>query len=384
MRLLVEATPLALRRYPRAGVHRYGTELLRRLSELLPQDWEMRLAFHFFRKQHLAGVAEVLRSTGVGEHHTCRVHPLLLRSLRVPAEWTAGAHDLIHGPFDYLPPSRRSTRVLTVHDLAFLRSPEGLPESWVRHLRRSVPVSVRRAHLLLTGSEFSKRDLVERFQVDPQRIRVFRHGVRPGLAPPADPEEAAARIRDRYGLERGYLLYLGTLQPNKNLEALCAAFQLLRGRGEARKLVLAGTEGWLFDEMWGRIVGRGLDADVERIGFVTEDDLAALYACADVFVLVSVLEGFGIPVLEAMACGTPVVVADACSLPEVAGEAGVTTDPTEPEAIAAAIRGLLDDPQERERRRAQGLVRAAGFTWEACAAAHLAAYQEALAIRSAA
>jgi glycosyltransferase involved in cell wall biosynthesis len=168
------------------------------------------------------------------------------------------------------------------------------------------------------------------------------------------------------------------LQPNKNVEGLCAAFQILRREGFDGQLVLAGAPGWLFDEMWARISARGDDRGVIRTGFVDDEDIPRLYRSCDAFALVSFLEGFGIPVIEAMACGAPVVAADACSLPEVAGDAGILVDPRDPESIAAGLRRAILHGPAREQRVAHGRSWAARFTWETSARAHVAVYAEAL------
>ncbi len=379
MRILVDATPLALQSYTKAGAYRYGVELLRHLPAAWPDDWSLELAFSFFRAAHLPRMREALELTGVKEHVCSRWHPRLLRALRAPAELTLGRHALFHGAFDRIPPTRRSRRVLTVQDLAFLRAPEGLPEAWVKELTATVPPSVRRAHRVITGSEFSKADMVERLGADPDRIHAIPHGVGAELRPPADPQAALARLRQRYGIEAGFLLQLGTLQPNKNIEGLCAAFQLLRQRGFDRQLVLAGGEGWLFDEMWQRIVARGHDAGVLRTGFVDEEDVPRLYGCCGAFALVSRLEGFGIPVVEAMACGAPVVAAAACSLPEVSGGAAILVDPDQPEGIAEGLERAAQPGPEREGLVARGRAHAAAFTWSRSAERHVEVYRLALA-----
>ncbi|HEX9793011.1 MAG TPA: glycosyltransferase family 1 protein [Planctomycetota bacterium] len=377
MKILFDATPLALTGYHKGGAYRYGVEILSRLPALLPADWSLELYFNFFRKAHLERMREAVALVGGPEHRLSRVHPRLLKALHAPAEWTAGPHDLFHGAFDDVPPTRRATRVVTIQDLAFLRAPDGLPAEWVRVLARQVPAAARRAHRVLTGSEFSRQDIVQRLGVAPERVEVIPHGIPAGYAPPRDPAADLVRLRERYGVEPGFLLYLGTLQPNKNVEGLCRAFQLLRARGYAGQLVLAGSKGWLYDEMWARIVARGDDQGVVQTGFVDDADIPRLYGNCAAFALVSLLEGFGIPVLEAMACGAPVVVADACSLPEVAGGAGRLVDPHDAEAIAAALEDCATPGPQRQAMVAAGIARAARFTWDASAAGHVAAYRRA-------
>lgn len=376
MKLLFDATAMALTGYHKGGAYRYALELLRHLPAAAP-DWELVLYYNFFRRAHLAKMEETCRLAGVTERIITRVPPQILQAARAPVEWTAGRHDLFHGPFDVLPRTRRSARVVTIHDLAFLRAPEGLPAAWIADRQRTVPPSARRAHRVVTVSEFSRRDIVARLAIPENRVVAIHHGIGPEFAPATDRAADAARLLQRYQIAPGFLLYLGTLQPNKNVEGLCAAFQMLRREGFSGQLVLAGAPGWLFDEMWARICARGDDRGVLRTGFVDEEDIPRLYRSCEVFALVSLLEGFGIPVIEAMACGVPVVAADACSLPEVAGDAGILVDPRDPEAIAAGLRTALRPGPDRERRIAHGRAWAARFTWEASARAHVRVYREA-------
>ena len=378
MKILVEATPLALQSYTKGGAYRYSLELLRHLPAALPEDWRLSLFFHFFRGHHRERMREAIRLTGVEDHVLSRWHPKLTRALGWPVERLAGDHDLFHGPYDRVPPPRRAARVVTVHDLAFLRAPEGLPQAWIDELTATVPVSVRRADRVITVSGFTKQDLVERIGADPEKVHPIHHGIGPEFRPPADPGAEAEQLRRRLGLEPGFLLYLGTLQPNKNIEQLCAAYQLLRRGGFEAPLVLAGGPGWLFDEMWQRITARGDDAGVVRTGFVEHEDVPRLYGACAAFALVSKLEGFGIPVIEAMACGAPVVAAEACSLPEVAGGAAVLVDPDDAESIADGLRRAAVPGPEREDLVERGERRAAAFTWARSAEKHAEVYRLAL------
>lgn len=379
MKILFDATAMALTDYHKGGAYRYGLELLRRLPAALGGDDELALYFNFTRRAHRAKMEETCRSSGVAARRVSQLPPQLLRALRIPAEWTGGAHDVFHGPFDLVPPTRRAARVVTIHDLAFLRAPAGLPPAWVAERARTVTPSARRAHRVITVSEFSKRDIVERLGVAPERVTAIHHGIGGEFAPARDRAADLARLRARYGVSPGFVLSLGTLQPNKNVEGLCAAFRILREEGFPGQLVLAGAPGWLFDEMWARIVARGDDTGVLRTGFVEDEDIPRLYRSCEAFALVSFLEGFGIPVLEAMACGAPVVAADACSLPEVAGDAALLADPHQPEAIAAALRRALAPGAERAERSARGRAWAARFTWERSAEEHVRVYRAAVA-----
>lgn len=378
MKIRFDATAMALSGYHKGGAYRYGMEMLLNIPKVMPSDWELGLYFNFFRGHHLEKMQETCELAGISDYKVSRIPPQVLRMLKVPAERTAGAHDLIHGPFDLVPTSRRSARVVTIHDLAFLRAPEGLPEEWIKERTATVPPAARRAHRVLTVSEFSKRDIVERLQVDPDRVQAIYHGISPGLQKSEDPEADLARLKERYGIEPGFVLYLGTLQPNKNIEGLCAAYQQMRARGFEGQLVLAGAKGWLYDEMWERIVKRGHDEGVLLTGFVDDEDISRLYACCATFALLSFLEGFGIPVIEAMACGAPVVAADACSLTEVTADAGLLVDPHDTDAIVSALMRAAAPGAERDDLVRRGFAHAATFTWKRSAEEHVAAYARAL------
>ena len=381
MRILFDATAMALSTYHKGGAWRYGMEVARRLPGLLPAGWHLDLYFNFFRSRHLQGMQETAAALPGAGTVLSRLHPRLVRALRIPAERLAGPHDLFHGPFDRIPRTRRAARVVTIHDLAFLRAPEGLPRAWVEELKRTVPDSARRAHRVITVSEFSRRDIVERLGVPPERVQAIHHGISPALQPARDPGADLRRLRERYGIAPGFVLYLGTLQPNKNIEGLCHAYQILRRRGFGGQLVLAGSQGWLYEEMWARIEARGHDRGVLQTGFVDDEDIPRLYANCTAFALLSFLEGFGIPVIEAMACGAPVVAAEACSLPEVAGGAALLVDPHDPEAMADALERAATPGPEREALVRAGHERAAAFTWEASARQHVEAYEAALRTR---
>jgi len=380
MKILFDATAMALSGYHKGGAYRYGMEMLLNIPKVMPSDWELGLYFNFFREHHVEKMQETCKLAGIADHRVSRIPPQILRALKTPVEWTAGKHDLFHGPFDLIPLSRKSARVVTIHDLAFLRAPDGLPQEWIRERTATVPPSARRAHLVLTVSEFSKRDIVERLQVDPERVQSVYHGISPGLVKPEDPEADLARLKERYGIAPGFVLYLGTLQPNKNIEGLCAAYQEMRKRGYEGQLVLAGAKGWLYDEMWQRIVERGHNENVVLTGFVDDEDISRLYGCCATFALISFLEGFGIPVIEAMACGAPVVAADACSLTEVTADAGLLVDPNDTQGIADALMIAATPGAKRDDLIQRGFAHAATFTWEKAASEHVAAYAKALEI----
>jgi glycosyltransferase involved in cell wall biosynthesis len=284
--------------------------------------------------------------------------------LPLPVELITGRVQIFHSPDFVLPPVWRATTVLTVHDLSFMRYPECSSPPLLDYMMRAVPPSVRRADVLLADSEATRQDLVELLNVPPEKIHVIYPGVEPGFAPERDPA-ALRRVRERYGIQRPYILGLGTLQPRKNFQRLIEAYALLRGRhGLTHQLVIGGGKGWLYETIYATIETLGLKSDIVLPGFVRDEDLPALYTGADLFAFPSLYEGFGIPVLEAMACGTPVVTATASSLPEVAGDAALLVPPEDVEALADALWRALEDSALRQTLVQRGAAQVARFKWE--------------------
>jgi len=294
--------------------------------------------------------------------------------LPLPVELATGPVDIFHAPDFVLPPVRRARRVLTVHDLAFLLYPECADARLREYLMGVVPRSVRAADFVVADSANTQNDVICLLGADPARTAVVPGGVEARFQP-ATPE-AIADLRYRLGLVEPFILSIGMIEPRKNWQGLIRAYSIVRARHSLpHRLVLAGPRGWLSDSIFEERDRSPFRNDVIFPGFVADADLPTLYSAADVFAFPSFYEGFGLPPLEAMACGTPVVVSDAASLPEVVGAAGLTVPAEDTDALANALeQALLDDPL-RTRLRAAGLARAATFTWSAAAEALLAVYR---------
>ncbi|HUE28288.1 MAG TPA: glycosyltransferase family 1 protein [Solirubrobacteraceae bacterium] len=260
----------------------------------------------------------------------------------------AAGHALIYSPANLAPLGSRRN-VLVIHDVAALRHPEAYSPAYVAYQRRMLPALARRARLLITVSEFSKRELVEALGARPDRVTVIPEGVGEHFGPDAD----VAAVRGAYGLSRPYVLAVGTVSARKNLGLLEPAARALRERG--LQLVVAGSDrGYL----------RGAPVSLRRLGYVAEEHLPGLYAGARALAVPSRYEGFGLPCLEAMACGTPVVASASGALPETVGEAGLLVEPDDGAAFADALVSVACDEHTRERLAAAGLRRAAEFPWE--------------------
>ena len=285
-----------------------------------------------------------------------------------PVARAAGPVDVIHATAVAVPPGK-APLVMTIHDLAFLADPSLVTRHGNRFFRRGTELARRHARLVLVPSEATAAEC-RLAGFDPERIRVIPWGVE---AHPVSEVEIGA-MRDRLGLNRPYVLFVGTIEPRKNLSGVIAAVAGLAGRDI--DLVIAGPEGWNEDLDARLAVLDGSGIGVHRLGFLPPSDLLPLYAGAAVFCFPSIREGFGMPVLDAMAHGAPVVTSRGTATEEVAGDAGILVDPLDPSAIGVALEAVLDDPARADRMRAAGRERAEQFTWSRTAALTAAAYAE--------
>lgn len=348
------------------GIGRYARELIRALARLDNQT-DYRLFVAGQRADDLSvppGPNFSWRPARLSSEWFAR----LWHRARVPVpveRWT-GPVGVVHAPDFTLPPTRRSTRtLLTVHDLSFVRAPETAAPRLRAYLGRVVPRSVARADHVLADSEATRQDLIELYGTPADKISVLYSGVNERFRPVAD-ELVLKEVRRRYGIGEGpYILSVGTVQPRKNYGRLAEALHRL-GRPDIR-LVIAGGRGWLEDALYTQIAALGLEERVKFTGFVADEDLPALYSGACVFAFPSLYEGFGLPPLEAMACGVPVVASNTSSVPEVVGDAALVVDPYDVGALAEALEHLLDSEALRSILTARGRERARQFSWAAAA-----------------
>lgn len=279
-------------------------------------------------------------------------------------------------------PARRPPRtrvLLHLHDLVFARHPETLSARNRVLLRRLVPASIASADHVLCFSDFTRREAAELYALPPERATVVPHGVHPRFFAVPTPAELA-RLRERHRLPERFLLFVGTLEPRKNLMSFLHAHDRLpRDLQREHPLVLVGDAGWGDDAARAAVQEREESGRLLRLGYVVDEDLPRLYAAATALVLPSLYEGFGLPVLEAMAAGTPVVCSDAPALAEVAGGAALHFPATDVEALAAALVRVLTDADLRDDLARRGRKRASGFTWDRAAAATLTVIRELLA-----
>ena len=368
MRLGLDITPLTRRP---SGVGTYVRQVLAHLPPLLaPGD-------------ALLGWATGLHAPW-GAPPEMRVRHLPLPTRAVYACWSAagfpcpeallGGLDVFHATNYFLPPVRRARRVLTIYDLAFLVEPRWASPKVVDLFARRVPDFAARADAVITCSEHSRNDIVRLCGVPADKVFVAHGAPDPALAP-VERGAARARAAELFGFDAPYVLHVGTVEPRKNLETLLRAFaQACKGR--PHRLVLVGAPGWGMDAFHAAAARENLGDRLVMTGYLPRrEDLAAVYSAADLFVLPSHYEGFGLPLAEAMACGCPAVASESSCLPEVGGEAALYFPPTDADALAARISEVLDTPELAARLRAQGPAQAARFTWAEAARRTLDVYR---------
>ena len=382
MKITLDATPIGVRTTDKGGVVRYISQLIAALAEI-GSSHRFRLLFNFCRSEHLAAFEEARRALESPQFEVVRSRvpsALWLKGV-VPAELAAGRCDLFHGLYDFVPPVLLGASVLTIHDLRYI-SIDGATDPSVMRLVQSSPQLLasykqrldffrrqraiihnvaRRARLIITPSEFSRAAIVNTLGVPAHRVQVIAHGVPEELRIPAS-REFVAQVLQRHAIGKPYLLFVGKMDPLKNIELLLRAFALIRQHA-GMQLVLTGPSSWYEAVLRQRVEELGIVGEVSFLGHVSDAELKALYSAAKVMVFPSLFEGFGLPVLEAMACGTPVVCSNHCSLPEVAADAALLVDPTSAETLARRVLDVWGDGDLSDRLRRAGLQRSSEFSW---------------------
>jgi glycosyltransferase involved in cell wall biosynthesis len=267
---------------------------------------------------------------------------------------------------------------MTIHDLSLLLHPETHEAARVRRARRRLPLMLRAARLVITPTESVRREVCEHLHLRPERVFAVPEAARAVFRPMTPAKTLDAR--KRLGVEEDFLLFVGTIEPRKNLPILLEAYaELLRSAYTRARLVIAGQRGWLTGELFERLGESGLADRVIFTGYLTDEELCALYSSCSAFVYPSLYEGFGLPPLEAMACGAPVIASRIASLSEVCGEAAIYFEPRDASRLAEQMSKLLFDEKERGRLALEGRKRAAEFSWERAARRTLEVYREAIA-----
>jgi len=295
------------------------------------------------------------------------VQPFALRKERV---------DLLHALAFVTPLLSPCPSVVTIYDLSFLLYPESFKRAKRFYLGLFTRLSARRARRIIAISESTKRDVVRLLGVSPEKVEVVYCGIDEAFRPLAEDQVAAFRVQR--GLPERFVLFVGTIEPRKNVTRLIEAFADLRFAICDLRLVIGGAKGWFYQDVFARVEELGLQGEVMFPGYIPVSELPLWYNAAELFVYPSLYEGFGLPPLEAMACGTPVIAANTSSLPEVVGEAGLTVDPLDVEGLAEAMRRVLGDEALRQEMRKRGLQRARGFSWMKTAQETVLVYRRAM------
>ena len=388
MRILLNGAPMLGRL---TGIGQYGLYLLKALISLsdeagleaigvfdgrevlAPQDFLSRLA-----GQADSGRNQRLKSVVRRIWPSCRDWADRMRRFHLERETRDVPWNLFHEP-NFVSPQFTLPLVTTVHDMSYLRYPQFLPKDRLAWLRRKMGQTLARSRVILTDSHFTRRELLELCPaVDSQRVVVTQLGVDSDYF--NSPLHAARldEVRRRLRLPERFVLYLGTLEPRKNLQGLIRAYRLLPIElQKAYPLVLAGMPGWNQAYFRHELAELRQRKVLHEVGYVNQHDVPVILRAASVFCFPSFYEGFGLPPLEAAACGTPVVASRAASLPEVLGEAAVYVDPHSPQAIADGLERVLGSESLRQWLRLAGPVRAALFRWDDCARRTVQAYRAA-------
>lgn len=373
MRIGIDGIPLAT---PKTGIGHYTFELARSLARLVPED----------ECQLIAPVP-----LDLGPHAHGNGFPANLSTVYAPVNalrrrwWTIGLPlyirrnglTLFHGTNYNLPLWQRCPTVVTIHDLSLLLHADTHQEHLVRRARTRLPTMTRVATRIITDSESVKREICTHLGAQPAKVTAVPLAPRRAFRP-MDESEASA-VRRRLGVEDDFILFVGTVEPRKNLISLVRAFdELLRATDLRPQLVIAGPKGWLTEGLFANVEWTARTDRILFTGYVSDEDLRGLYSSCRVSVYPSVYEGFGLPPLEAMACGAPVITSRIPVIMETVGTSARLIDPNDVRELTSALVELLTDPGARAHLSTVGFERAAEFTWERTAEMTLEVYREAL------
>jgi glycosyltransferase involved in cell wall biosynthesis len=370
MRVALDGFPLSA---PKTGVGHYTFELARTLAEISPNDtFELISPFPFtdtvIQELQQTALPNLILSnpTGYRRRWWAIGLPLFLRQ---------NSFDVFHGTNYDVPLWSRKRNVLTIHDLSLQLHPQFHEAKLIRRARKRLPLMIRCAALVIAVTESIKCEICEHLKVKPERVVVTPEAPRKIFRPLAASETSA--VRQRLGIRQDFILSVGTIEPRKNLLTLVRAFdRILRTTSLTPQLVIAGGKGWLMEDFYSFIRSSGTGENIRLIGYTSDYDLRALYSSCRVCVYPSLYEGFGLPPLEAMACGAPLITSQIPAITETVGNSAVLVDPLNVEEIASSIVKLWSDPSERNRLSQAGIDRAARFTWEQTAKLTFEVYRE--------
>lgn len=375
MRIGLDGFPLLM---PLTGVGHYTFELARALALLAPSDQFELVAPSPFPDS----IIENIRLNCPDNLRAVNAEPSSIRRRRwwavgLPLYLRKASLDLFHGTNYEVPLWSKRRSVLTIHDLSNLLHADTHKADLARRARQRLPVMARSASMIITATECVRREISEHLRVKADRVRVTPFAPRSGFQ--AMPAAQANQTKQRLGIEDEFILFVGTVEPRKNLLTLVRAFeQVPRQTSRRPQLVVVGAEGWLMDELFAFIKESSISDRLRLTGYLDDDDLRALYSSCTVFVYPSIYEGFGLPPLEAMACGAPVIASNIATFQETLGSAAQLIEPNDVEALARSIVEILDDEDRRRALSRRGLEQAAKFSWERTAQLTLEVYRRVL------
>ncbi len=360
----------------RAGLGRYAESLARALLTAEPESYAL-----FYNRERgvepLPGLERVPTRTVALGYKPWRMLVWLGQLARVGLDRLLADGTLFHATEHLLPPLRSMPTVLTVHDLIFKHLPAHHKRLNRWYLNWALPLYCRRASHIIAISECTRRDIVAAYGIPSDKITVVHEAADPRFRPQS--AQAVAVVRSRYKLPKRYVVFVGTIEPRKNLTRLLAAFEEVYSAGLTDGLVIVGKRGWLYDDFFAALERSHARDAVILPGYVADADLPGIYAGAQALAFPSLYEGFGLPVLEAMACGTPVTCSATSSLPEIAGDAALSFDPENVQSITTALRRLLSDTDLQASLSQRGFEQAARFSWDRAAASTRRVYDRVLA-----
>jgi glycosyltransferase involved in cell wall biosynthesis len=356
------------------GTGRYSWNLIKSLAEI-----DNRNSYVLFHSRTHSKNLAVIEELNLGSNFSLRQLPfsrplassVWSRARFWPLGFFLGQLDLVHAPTFAIPAKGSAKLVVTVHDLAFLKFPEFYTARSLKFHQRSARIAASEADLLIAVSNSTKEDIISLLSVDEKRVKVIYEGVEIDKSLLDKKQQVLLGL----GVQKPYILFVGTLEPRKNLVRLLQAFAALKRMTDLEhRLVIVGPKGWLYEEVFRELEDKDLKESVLLTDLVSDAELSVIMNQADLFVYPSLYEGFGLPPLEAMACGTPVLTSNLSSLPEVTGDAAILINPYDIDQMASAMINILEDEELKGRLAKKGMQRAAMFSWEKMARETLEAY----------
>lgn len=368
----------------KTGIGFYEHEIVTELIQKKKQDKFYFQFFAFRNKENKKKMLEKYISDNV-EIDACEWFPgvlyrILMSFLYFPYHLFFKKNpDITHFVNFCIPPGVKGKKVVTIHDMTFKVYPETMRNKTKILLQLNIKKSIKRADKIIADSEFTKSEIQKYYNIETDKIAVVPCGIDFNVFHPDYMIDEIEQTKQKYEIQGKYFLYLGTLEPRKNLKRLILAFAMFckkQKQENCPNLVLAGGKGWKYEEIFLAAKECGVEHKIKFIGYVPDEDVPRLMSGADVFCFPSLYEGFGMPPLEAMACGVPVLTSNCSSLAEVVGDAAITVDPNSVEAIAGGMQRLWENPELGAQLREKGLKQAQKYSWENAAEKLYDVYEE--------